>query len=158
MKHQGGRVGTGNNDSFPIFCLSFQSLKQAQLILTISVWTLQWEQILDQYCVIEVITTSPGHCPHLGHIQYQSYWKQKHMVTCSCPKAGLCHHVTSLLLHLSVSLMSSPLSACGKYQSLTMRVCSCFTCLHCCKSTLLHYGEQRSESYGTKKEHTCRCP
>ena len=26
------------------------------------------EQILDQYCVIEVITTSPGYCPRLGHI------------------------------------------------------------------------------------------
>lgn len=33
-----------------------------------AVLRLQKEQILDQHCVIELITTSPGYCPRLGHI------------------------------------------------------------------------------------------
>lgn len=40
----------------------------AQVRQTPAASPLQREQILDQRCVIEVITTGPGHCPRLGHI------------------------------------------------------------------------------------------
>lgn len=61
-----GNVVCGK-DRFAKKCYWFPSFFCVQVRRAPAASPLQREQIRDQHCAIEVITTSPGHCPRLGH-------------------------------------------------------------------------------------------